>query len=294
VRIDIITIFPEYFGPLRVSLIGKAAERGDIQFGVHDLRDWATDVHRSVDDSPYGGGPGMVMTPGPWGEALDSVLALIPTTNTTSSPTNTSSPVHTSSPALTSGPAVGAGGGPARLVLPSPSGVPFTQERAAAYAGEPWLIFACGRYEGIDARVAADARTRMPVDEVSIGDYVLAGGEPAVLVMVEAIARLLPGVMGNARSAADDSFGGGSGPMAGLLEGPVYTRPPVWRGQEVPPVLLSGDHGAIARWRRDQALRVTAASRPDLAARLGPDLDKRDREVLFAAGFPVSGEDVAH
>jgi tRNA (guanine37-N1)-methyltransferase len=266
VRIDIITIFPEYFGPLRVSLIGKAAERGDIQFGVHDLRAWSTDVHRSVDDAPYGGGPGMVMTPGPWGDALDGLLA--------------------------------AGGGPtggmARLVLPSPSGVPFTQERAAAYAAEPWLVFGCGRYEGIDSRVAAYARTRMPVDEVSIGDYVLAGGEPAVLVMVEAIARLLPGVMGNARSVADDSFGGGSGPMAGLLEGPVYTRPPVWHGLEVPPVLLSGDHGAIARWRRDQALRVTAASRPDLAARLGPGLDKRDREVLFAAGFPVSGEDVAH
>jgi tRNA (guanine37-N1)-methyltransferase len=272
VRIDIITIFPEYFGPLSVSLIGKAAERGDIQFGVHDLRGWTTGVHRSVDDAPYGGGPGMVMTPGPWGDALDSVLA-------------------------SAGGGAGAGG-PARLVLPSPSGTLFTQERAAAYAGEPWLIFGCGRYEGIDARVAADARTRMPVDEVSIGDYVLAGGEPAVLVMVEAIGRLLPGVMGNARSAADDSFGGGSGPMAGLLEGPVYTRPPVWRGQEVPPVLLSGDHGAIARWRRDQALRVTAASRPDLAARLaerlGPELDKRDREVLFAAGFPVSGEDVAH
>ena len=265
-RIDIITIFPEYFGPLRVSLIGKAAERGDIQFGVHDLRGWSSDVHRSVDDAPYGGGPGMVMTPGPWGDALDSVLAA----------------------------GGGASGGVGRLVLPSPSGTLFTQERAAAYAAEPWLIFGCGRYEGIDSRVAADARTRMPVDEVSIGDYVLAGGEPAVLVMVEAIARLLPGVMGNARSAADDSFGGGSGPMAGLLEGPVYTRPPVWREQEVPPVLLSGDHGAIARWRRDQALRATAASRPDLAARLGPGLDKRDREVLFAAGFPVSGEDVAH
>jgi tRNA (guanine37-N1)-methyltransferase len=233
---------------------------------VHDLRGWSTDVHRSVDDAPYGGGPGMVMTPGPWGDALDSVLAA----------------------------GGGASRGVGRLVLPSPSGTLFTQERAAAYAAEPWLIFGCGRYEGIDSRVAADARTRMPVDEVSIGDYVLAGGEPAVLVMVEAIARLLPGVMGNARSAADDSFGGGSGPMAGLLEGPVYTRPPVWREQEVPPVLLSGDHGAIARWRRDQALRVTAASRPDLAARLGPGLDERDREVLFAAGFPVSGEDVAH
>jgi tRNA (guanine37-N1)-methyltransferase len=288
VRIDIITIFPEYFGPLRVSLIGKAAERGDIQFGVHDLRGWATDVHRSVDDAPYGGGPGMVMTPGPWGDALDSVLAAgggAPILTVTPSPTSTST--------STSAPAAGGGGVPARLVLPSPSGALFTQERAAAYAAEPWLIFGCGRYEGIDSRVAADARTRMPVDEVSIGDYVLAGGEPAVLVMVEAIARLLPGVMGNARSAADDSFGGGSGPMAGLLEGPVYTRPPVWREQEVPPVLLSGDHGAIARWRRDQALRVTAASRPDLAARLGPGLDKRDREVLFDAGFPVSGEDVA-
>jgi tRNA (guanine37-N1)-methyltransferase len=291
-RIDIITIFPEYFGPLRVSLIGKAAERGDIQFGVHDLRDWATDVHRSVDDSPYGGGPGMVMTPGPWGEALDSILASGGGLTSTSTSTSTSGLGH--APSLTRTPAADGGGGPARLVLPSPSGALFTQERAAAYAAEPWLIFACGRYEGIDARVVADARTRMPVDEVSIGDYVLAGGEPAVLVMVEAIARLLPGVMGNARSAADDSFGGGSGPMAGLLEGPVYTRPPVWRGQEVPPVLLSGDHGAIARWRRDQALRVTAVSRPDLAARLGPGLDKRDREVLFAAGFPVSGEDVAH
>jgi tRNA (guanine37-N1)-methyltransferase len=289
VRIDIITIFPEYFGPLRVSLIGKAAERGDIQFGVHDLRGWATDVHRSVDDAPYGGGPGMVMTPGPWGEALDSVLAA-----GGGAPIPTVTPSPASASAHTSAPAAGGGGVPARLVLPSPSGSLFTQERAAAYAAEPWLIFGCGRYEGIDARVAADARTRMPVDEVSIGDYVLAGGEPAVLVMVEAIARLLPGVMGNARSAADDSFGGGSGPMAGLLEGPVYTRPPVWREQEVPPVLLSGDHGAIARWRRDQALRVTAASRPDLAARLGPGLDKRDREVLFAAGFPVSGEDVAH
>jgi tRNA (guanine37-N1)-methyltransferase len=293
VRIDIITIFPEYFGPLRVSLIGKAAERGDIQFGVHDLRGWATDVHRSVDDAPYGGGPGMVMTPGPWGEALDSVLASGGAFGhtTTSGPADISSSAGTRSPSRTSSPG---GSGPGRLVLPSPSGTLFTQERAAAYAREPWLIFGCGRYEGIDSRVAADARTRMPVDEVSIGDYVLAGGEPAVLVMVEAIARLLPGVMGNARSAADDSFGGGSGPMAGLLEGPVYTRPPVWRGQEVPPVLLSGDHGAIARWRRDQALLATAASRPDLASRLGPGLDERDREVLFAAGFPVSGKDVAH
>ena len=275
-RIDIITIFPEYFGPLDVSLIGKAAQRGDIVFRVHDLRDWARDVHHSVDDTPYGGGPGMVMKPEPWGEALDAVV-----------------------PAA----------GPARLVVPSPSGTPFTQRTAAEYALEPRLIFACGRYEGIDARVITDARARMPVDEVSIGDYVLAGGEPAVLVITEAIGRLLPGVLGNAQSAADDSFGGGAGPMAGLIEGPVYTRPRVWRGHEVPEVLLSGDHAAIARWRRDCALRVTAANRPDLAARLaaGPvtaagsaaqpaaeALDARDRELLFGAGFPVSGEDVAH
>ncbi len=180
---------------------------------------------------------------------------------------------------------------------------------AARYAREPRLIFACGRYEGIDARVVEDARARMPVDEVSIGDYVLAGGETAVLVMTEAIARLLPGVIGNAQSAADDSFGGGGGPMDGLIEGPVYTRPRIWRGREVPPVLLSGDHAAIARWRRDCALRVTAANRPDLAARLvagqAPEagsaaqggttpLDARDRKLLSEAGFPVSGEDVAH
>jgi len=258
-KIDIITIFPEYFTPLRVSLIGKAAARGDIEIRVHDLRAWAHDVHRTVDDTPFGGGPGMVMKPEPWGEALDAVA-----------------------PAGTA----------ARLVLPSPAGVPFTQGLAARYAREAHLIFACGRYEGIDARVADEARGRMPVDEVSIGDYVLAGGEPAVLVITEAVCRLLPGVLGNAGSAADDSFGGGRGPMAGLVEGPAYTRPRVWRGREVPPVLLSGDHAAIARWRRDAALRTTAANRPDLAARLA-GLDSRDREVLSEAGFSFSGQDMA-
>jgi tRNA (guanine37-N1)-methyltransferase len=278
-RIDIITIFPEYFGPLGVSLIGKAAERGDIAFGVHDLRRWAYDMHHSVDDAPFGGGPGMVMKPEPWGEALDWVA--------------------------------GPGGDPL-LVIPTPAGVPFTQQHAARYATEPWLVFACGRYEGIDGRVADEARSRMRVEEVSIGDYVLAGGEPAVLVMTEAICRLLPGVLGNAESAADDSFGfdGGStgGPMAGLVEGPAYTRPRVWRGREVPTVLLSGDHGAIARWRRDSALRRTAQNRPDLVSRLvspapgGSDeasdqpgrLNDHDRVVLADTGFPVSGEDVAH
>jgi tRNA (guanine37-N1)-methyltransferase len=295
-RIDIITIFPEYFGPLEVSLIGKATQRGDIVFGIHDLRTWARDVHHTVDDAPFGGGPGMVMKPEPWGEALDAVVP----------------PDHQ-----------------ARLVVPSPAGIPFTQALAAQYATQGHLVFACGRYEGIDARVVEYARSQMTVDEVSIGDYVLAGGELAVLVMTEAICRLLPGVIGNAESASDDSFGTGSGPMAGLVEGPAYTRPRVWRGREVPPVLLSGDHAAIARWRRDCALRRTAQNRPDLAARLvagraetadtgadGPaarlgghpaelpaeyraehraaGLDERDREVLYEAGFPFSGEDVAH
>jgi tRNA (guanine37-N1)-methyltransferase len=268
VRIDIITIFPDYFTPLSVSLLGKAASRGDIELQVHDLRNWAHGVHRAVDDAPFGGGPGMVMSPEPWGEALDAVAG--------------------------PGPA-----SPARLVVPTPAGVPFTQAMAAEWARCGSLVFACGRYEGIDARVVDEARERMPVDEVSIGDYVLSGGEPAVLVMVDALGRLLPGVLGNADSAADDSFGAGEGPMAGLLEGPSYTRPRVWRGREVPPVLLSGDHAAIARWRRDQALRRTAALRPDLAARLAADpaagrLDARDRQVLIDAGFPISAEDMAH
>jgi tRNA (guanine37-N1)-methyltransferase len=262
VRIDIITIFPEYFAPLDVSLIGKAARRGDIRFGVHDLRMWAHDPHRSVDDGPFGGGPGMVMRPEPWGEALDAVV-----------PEGTT----------------------ARLVLPSPSGTPFTQETAARYARDSHLVFGCGRYEGIDARVAQDASERMAVDEVTIGDYVLAGGELAVLVMIEAICRLLPGVIGNADSARDDSFGGGDGPMAGLVEGPAYTRPRTWRGRSVPEILLSGDHAAIVRWRRDAALRRTAANRPDLVAGLGEGpLDARDRQVLFEAGFPFTGPDMAH
>ena len=264
-RIDIVTIFPEYFGsPLGVSLIGKAAVRGDIEFGVHDLRRWATDVHHTVDDLPFGGGPGMVMKPDVWGDALDEIVP--------------------------------AGGESARLIVPTPSGVPFGQDIAARYAAEPRLVFACGRYEGIDGRVVEAMRDRMPVDEVSIGDYVLAGGEAAALVIIEAVGRLLPGVLGNASSAGDDSFGGDGdlgGAMRGLLEGPVYTRPRAWREREVPEVLLSGHHAAIARWRRDMALRRTAAHRPDLLGELR-DLDRRDREVLAEAGFPVSAEDMAH
>src|SRR5260370_17436520 len=165
---------------------------------------------------------------------------------------------------------------------------------AAAYARNAHLVSACGRYEGIDARFADDARTRMPVDEVSVGDYVLSGGDPAALVMIDAISRLLPGVLGNAASAPDDSFGAGTGPMAGLLEGPVFTRPRVWRGREVPAILLSGDHAAIARWRRDEALRRTAACRPDLMAVLPADtLAKRDRQVPPHAAFPLSPHTMA-
>lgn len=240
--IQVVTIFPEYLTPAREALLGRAIERNLIAFTVHDLRDWTHDVHRSVDDAPYGGGPGMVMRPDVWGEALDEVLAGEP---------------------------------PPRLVVPSPAGRLFTQQLAAELAAQPRLVFACGRYEGIDQRVIDDAAARVVVDEISIGDYVLVGGEVAVLVMVEAIARLLPGVLGNPASAMQDSF------SDGLLEGPCYTRPEVWRGREVPAVLRSGNHAAIARWRRDRAVERTAARRPDLLAALPPGaLDGADRALL--------------
>jgi tRNA (guanine37-N1)-methyltransferase len=244
VRIDVVTIFPAYLAPLREALLGRALEAGLVDLAVHDLRSWTHDVHQAVDDSPYGGGPGMVMRPQVWGEALDAVLA--------------------------------ADAGPARLVVPTPAGRPFTQATAQAWAGESRLVFACGRYEGIDQRVVDHAAsTGMPVDEVSIGDYVLVGGEAAVLVMVEAVVRLLPGVLGNPASAAQDSF------SDGLLEGPAYTRPVEWRGLAVPEVLRGGNHAAIARWRRDRALERTARRRPDLLAALPDDsLDAADRAFL--------------
>ncbi len=226
--LDVITIFPDYLAPLRQSLLGKAIDRGQVIVRIHDLRQWADGVHRSVDDTPYGGGPGMVMSPEPWGRALDEVVP--------------------------------AGQSP-RLIIPTPAGRPFTQAVAAELAREPWLVFACGRYEGIDARVAEHAAARMTVDEISLGDYVLAGGEVAVLVIAEAIGRLLPGVLGNAESAVDDSF---SGATAGLLEAPVFTKPPSWRGLDVPEVLLSGHHGQISAWRAEQSRARTRQRRPDL------------------------------
>ncbi|MFI0368488.1 tRNA (guanosine(37)-N1)-methyltransferase TrmD [Actinomadura sp. 1N219] len=291
-RIDIVTIFPEYFAALDISLLGKARRTGLLDVHVHDLRGWTHDRHRTVDDTPYGGGPGMVMKPEPWGEALDAIVP--PTPPPPTPPVSEPTPLPSASasrPVSGAGQAAASGTVP-RLIIPTPSGRPFTQALAAQYESEPWLLFACGRYEGIDSRVVDEARTRMPVDEVSLGDFVLAGGEVAVLVMIEAIGRLLPGVLGNADSVADDSFAPGA--MESLLEGPVYTKPPVWRERPVPDILLSGHHGAIARWRRDEAIRRTARHRPDLLARLAPkDLDERDRAVLREAGFPVDGEDMA-
>ncbi|GHJ13383.1 tRNA (guanosine(37)-N1)-methyltransferase TrmD [Micromonospora sp. AKA38] len=252
-RVDIVSIFPEYFAPLDLSLIGKARANGLLRLAVHDLRTWTHDVHRTVDDTPYGGGPGMVMRPEPWGEALDALA-----------PDELSPDGHTLP----------------RLLVPSPAGVPFTQAMAHQLATESHLLFACGRYEGIDQRVLDHAAARMPVTEVSLGDYVLFGGEVAVLVILEAVTRLLPGVLGNAGSLDEESH------AHGLLEAPLYTKPATWRDLDVPEVLRSGDHARIARWRRDEALRRTAARRPDLVGALPPEsLDQRDRAALERGGF---------
>jgi tRNA (guanine37-N1)-methyltransferase len=231
-RIDVVSIFPEYLSALELSLLGKARDRGLVDLHVHDLRRWTDDVHRSVDDAPYGGGPGMVMRPEPWGRALDEVAP----------PDADPQPL---------------------LIVPTPAGRRFTQADAQAWAAEPWLVLAPARYEGIDARVAEDARRRMRVEEVSIGDYVLAGGEAAVLVIVEAVVRLIPGFMGNAASPVEESFAADAEGRP-LLEAPAYTRPATWRGLDVPPVLLSGDHAAVAAWRREVALQRTRQTRPDL------------------------------
>lgn len=251
-RVDVLTIFPDYLAPLDLSLIGRAREQGVLDLRVHDLRTWATDRHRAVDDTPAGGGAGMVMRPDVWGRALDDVVP----------------------PA----------GLRPRLVVPTPSGQPFTQAMAHELAGLPWLVFACGRYEGIDARVVEHAAARADVQEVSLGDYVLNGGEVAVLALVEAVGRLLPGVVGNPASLVEESH------ADGLLEYPVYTRPASWQGRDVPDVLLSGHHAQITRWRRDQQLRRTARRRPDLLAALDPaTLDARDVAVLAEEGLHANG-----
>ncbi|WP_341999007.1 tRNA (guanosine(37)-N1)-methyltransferase TrmD [Microbacterium sp. LWH7-1.2] len=222
-RVDIVTIFPTFFDVLGVSLIGKARDRGILDMHVHDLRDWTHDRHRTVDDTPYGGGAGMVMKPEPWGEALDQVLS-----------------------------------DDAVLLVPSPAGELFSQPMARELAGEQHLVFACGRYEGIDQRVVDHYSARGRVRLVSLGDYVLNGGEVAAMAVIEAVSRLIPGVVGNPDSLVEESH------ELGLLEYPSYTKPAEWRGLEVPPVLLSGNHGAIATWRHQQSLERTRAHRPDL------------------------------
>src|SRR6266496_3932879 len=254
-RLDVVSIFPEYLAALDLSLVGKAAKSGLLDIHLHDLRDWTHDRHRTVDDTPYGGGAGMVMKPEPWGEALDAIAP----------PDGASQP---------------------RLIVPTPAGRPFTQELAYELAAEPWLAFACGRYEGIDARVTSYAGERMRVDEVSIGDYVLNGGEVAVLVMVEAVARLLPGVIGNPESLSEESHSGD-----GLLEYPVYTKPPSWRGYGVPDVLLSGNHGLIAAWRHEESVRRTAERRPDLLAAWGDAVAGKDDAASQVRILPATEAD---
>ena len=229
-RIDIVTIFPEFFSVLDVSLLGKARARGIIDLGVHDLRDYAYDRHRTVDDTPYGGGAGMVMRPEPWGDVLDSILYAGEARGVTE-------PL---------------------IIFPSPAGEVFTQAMALELAMEKQLVFGCGRYEGIDQRVVDYATSRSRVKLVSVGDYVLNGGEVASMAMIEAIGRLIPGVIGNPASLTEESH------TDGLLEYPSYTKPAEWRGLAVPPVLLSGNHGAIATWRLAQQLERTRRVRPDL------------------------------
>ncbi|GAB3122611.1 tRNA (guanosine(37)-N1)-methyltransferase TrmD [Glaciibacter psychrotolerans] len=231
-RIDIVTIFPEFFDVLDISLLGKARQAGLIDLSVHNLRDYTHDRHRTVDDTPYGGGAGMVMKPEPWGEAFDAILPEAQTNGVTE--------------------------GSPLVIFPSPAGDVFTQKMARELAAEPHLAFGCGRYEGIDQRVFDDTATKSRVRLVSLGDYVLNGGEVAVMAMIEAIGRLIPGVVGNPASLVEESH------EDGLLEYPSYTKPARWRGRDVPPVLMNGNHGLIAAWRHEQQLERTARVRPDL------------------------------
>jgi tRNA (guanine37-N1)-methyltransferase len=252
-RIDVVSIFPEYLAPLELSLIGKARQDGILDLHVHDLRSFTTDKHRSVDDTPYGGGAGMVMKPEPWAQALSAVAE--------GRPDPQRKPV---------------------LIVPSPAGERFTQALAYELAEEQHLAFACGRYEGIDERVIDWAQEHFTVRPISLGDYVLNGGEVAVLAMVEAIGRLLPGVVGNPESLVEESH------SDGLLEYPVYTKPSVWRDREVPPVLLSGNHGRIAQWRRHEQYRRTAERRPDLLEGFDAgSLPRADRTELHNLGYGI-------
>lgn len=227
-RLDLVTIFPDYFAPLELSLVGKAATSGIIEVAVHDLRTWTHDRHRTTDDTPYGGGAGMVMKPEPWGEAFDALEGM-------------------DERAMT-------------VIVPTPAGRVLSQDLAADLATRERLVFACGRYEGIDQRVLDHLHDTYETIEVSLGDYVLNGGEVAALAITEAVVRLLPGVLGNPASLVEESH------SEALLEYPNYTKPPVWRGREVPAILLSGDHGKVAAWRSARAIERTRERRPDLLA----------------------------
>jgi tRNA (guanine37-N1)-methyltransferase len=224
-RIDAVTIFPDYFNALELSLLGKARDNNLLDVRVHDLRDYTHDRHKTVDDSPYGGGAGMLMKPEPWGEVFDDIL-------------------HASGETI--------------VIFTSPAGELFKQATAHELASAKHIVFACGRYEGIDQRVVEYAKTKANVRMMSLGDYVLNGGEVAAIAMIEAIARLIPGVIGNAESLVEESH------SDGLLEYPSYTKPATWRGLDVPEILLSGNHAAIAKWRKDQQLERTREVRPDL------------------------------
>ncbi|CAI3800071.1 tRNA (guanosine(37)-N1)-methyltransferase TrmD [Pseudarthrobacter sp. MM222] len=262
-RIDVVSIFPEYLAPLELSLIGKARQDGLLQLNVHNLRDFTTDRHRTVDDTPYGGGAGMVMKPEPWAQALAAVAAARPE----AASADTEAPEAAAKPVL---------------IVPSPAGERFTQATAQELAEEEQLVFACGRYEGIDERVMEWAADHFTVRPMSLGDYVLNGGEVAVLAMVEAIGRLLPGVVGNPDSLVEESH------SDGLLEYPVYTKPSSWRDRDVPAVLLSGNHGKIAQWRRHEQYRRTAERRPDLLAEFDAGkLPRADRTAFADLGYDV-------
>ena len=263
-RYDVVTIFPEYLEPLKLSLLGKAREKGLVDLYLHDLRDYTFDRHRTVDDTPYGGGAGMVMKPEPWGLALDEVLAASPLQTATEDSAEGADPAADTRPLL---------------IVPSPAGAVFDQAMAYELAEEKHIVFAPARYEGIDERVLDWAQESFRVMPVSLGDYVLYGGEVAVMAMIEAITRLIPGAMGNPASLEEESHTGG------LLEYPVYTKPAVWRDREVPEVLLSGNHGAIARWRRDRQIERTLERRPDLLEAYPVEQwDKKDRRFLAERG----------
>lgn len=294
-KIDIVSVFPEYFEVLNLSLLGKAQEKGLVEVTAHNLRDWTHDVHHSVDDTPVGGGAGMVMKPEVWGECLDKLLHLEPTTIASDANEDDDAALssETQAPAESADGTAGEADDPKTtvpgpvLIFPNPSAPLFTQQDATELSHTNHLLFGCGRYEGYDARIPQYYRAQgVDVREYSIGDYVLNGGEVAVSVMLEAITRLLPGFMGNAASIVEESYTGENA----LLEHRQYTKPADWRGIKVPDVLLSGDHAKVDRFRRDEALAKTNELRPDLIEALDcSKLDKADRKTLMALGWEVSG-----